>query len=93
VPRVGEVECDEILFARLKQLRKRLADEKGVPAYVVFGDATLRQLAREYPTRLSEMEGIFGMGEKKRAEYGESFAAEIESFLQDNSRQSFALRN
>ncbi len=93
VPRVGEVECDEILFARLKLLRKRLADEKGVPAYVVFGDATLRQLAREYPTRLSEMEGIFGMGEKKRAEYGESFAAEIESFLQDNSRQSFAMRS
>lgn len=90
IPRVGSVECDELLLARLKSLRRRLADERGVPAYVIFGDATLRQLAREYPQTLRETEGIFGMGEKKRAEFGETFAAEIASYLSENSRMQFS---
>lgn len=90
VPRVGSVECDELLLAKLKTLRKRLADEKGVPAYVIFGDATLRQLAREYPQSLAEMDGIFGMGVKKKAEYGEVFANEVSNYLASNSRMVFA---
>jgi ATP-dependent DNA helicase RecQ len=57
---------------------------------VIFGDATLRQLAREYPASESAMEGIFGMGEKKRAEFGEAFANEIASYLETNSRMRFA---
>ena len=63
--REGDIACDEILFERLRTLRKQLADERGVPAYVVFGDTTLRELARAYPTRLSELGGITGIGEKK----------------------------
>ncbi len=89
VHRAGEVECDEILFERLRTLRKRLADERRVPAYIVFGDTTLRAMARYYPEDLAAMESIPGMGEKKRAEFGEIFAAEIASYLRDNSRQSF----
>ena len=73
----------------MRSLRKKLADERKVPAYVIFGDATLRQLAREYPASEREMEGIFGMGEKKRAEFGELFASEIASYLKSNSRQAF----
>ncbi|MBI5381319.1 MAG: DNA helicase RecQ [Opitutae bacterium] len=91
VKRIGEVECDEILFARLKTLRKKLADERRVPAYVVFGDATLRQMAREYPATETAMAGVFGMGEKKRAEFSAVFAAEIADYLRHNSRQSFNL--
>jgi ATP-dependent DNA helicase RecQ len=87
--REGEITCDEILFERLRQLRKKLADERGVPAYVVFGDATLRQLAREYPTSPDALEGIFGMGEKKRAEFGETFAATIADYLREHSRMTF----
>ncbi len=90
VPRAGAIECDEILLARLKSLRKRIADERGVPAYVVFGDATLRQLARQYPVSVDEMDGVFGMGEKKKAEFGPAFADAIRSYLQSNSRQAFA---
>lgn len=89
VPRVGELACDELLYGRLKTLRKKLADQKGVPAYVIFGDATLRQLAREYPCSVDEMQNIFGMGEKKRAEFGETFSATIKDFLDNNSRMSF----
>ncbi|MBI2513359.1 MAG: DNA helicase RecQ [Opitutae bacterium] len=87
--REGEIECDEILFARLRELRKKLADERGVPAYVVFGDATLRQLAREYPIDVDQLDGITGIGEKKRAEYGPTFVAAIAQFLDTNPRMNF----
>jgi ATP-dependent DNA helicase RecQ len=87
--REGDIACDEILFERLRTLRKQLADERKVPAYVVFGDATLRQMARQYPTRVGEMEGITGVGEKKRAEFGEVFAEAIATFLETNPRVTF----
>lgn len=87
--REGDIACDEILFERLRALRKQLADERKVPAYVVFGDATLRQMARDYPTDLRGMEGITGVGEKKRAEFGEIFAQAIATFLETNPRITF----
>jgi ATP-dependent DNA helicase RecQ len=89
VRREGDIACDEILFERLRSLRKHLADERKVPAYIVFGDNTLRAMARHYPARVDAMEGIPGMGEKKRAEFGETFASEIASYLKTNSRQAF----
>lgn len=89
VARVGEISCDEILFDRLRALRKSLADERKVPAYVIFGDATLRQMARDYPATEADMVGIFGMGEKKRAEYAATFANEIANYLESNSRMAF----
>jgi ATP-dependent DNA helicase RecQ len=89
IRREGDLECDEILLAELKKLRKRLADEREVPAYVIFGDKTLRQMAREYPARPQDMHGIFGMGEKKREEFAATFASFIEQFLETNPRQSF----
>ncbi|WP_414664041.1 DNA helicase RecQ [Horticoccus sp. 23ND18S-11] len=87
--REGDIACDEILFERLRTLRKTLADERRVPAYIVFGDTTLRAMARHYPASTDQMEGIPGMGEKKRAEFGEVFAAEIARYLETNSRMAF----
>jgi len=87
--REGDIACDEILFERLRALRKQLADERKVPAYIVFGDATLRQMAREYPDRVEAMEGITGVGEKKRAEFGAVFASAIADFLKTNPRITF----
>jgi len=87
--REGDIECDEILFERLRTLRKRLADERHVPAYIVFGDTTLRAMARYYPSTSEAMEGIPGMGEKKRAEFAEPFAAEIARYLATNARMAF----
>ena len=89
IPRKGAIECDEILFARLRALRKQLADDKGVPAYVIFGDATLRQMARDYPETVAAMHDIFGMGEKKREQFGEIFATEITDHLKDNAKIAF----
>ena len=89
IRREGDIACDEILFERLRALRKRLADERKVPAYIIFGDTTLRQMAREYPTKVGAMEGISGLGEKKRAEFGEIFATAIAEFLETNPRITF----
>ena len=88
--REGDIACDEILFERLRTLRKKLADDRRVPAYIIFGDTTLRAMAHHYPSTIDEMEGIPGMGEKKRAEFGETFANEIADYLKTNSRMAFA---
>ena len=87
--REGDIACDEILFARLRALRKQLADERRVPAYIVFGDNTLRAMARHYPETPAQMDGIPGLGEKKRAEFGEIFAAAIAEYLKSNGRMAF----
>lgn len=86
----GDVACDETLFQRLRELRKRLADSLTVPAYVVFSDATLRQMAREYPANDREFGRVSGVGERKLREFGPAFLAEIAGHLREHPRQSFA---
>jgi len=88
--RAGEIACDEVLFERLRQVRKRLADERGVPPYIVFSDVSLRQMARQYPVSEGEFARISGVGEKKLREFGEVFLAEIAAHLGTNPRQIFA---
>ncbi|NJD09140.1 MAG: ATP-dependent DNA helicase RecQ [Gemmatimonadetes bacterium] len=63
------------LFDRLRALRKRLADEQGVPAYIVCGDATLRELAALRPRTRAELLEITGIGPAKAERYGEAFLA------------------
>ena len=65
--------ADRPLFERLRNLRRQLADQLGVPPYVVFTDVTLRALAAERPTTLDAMRGIKGIGETKLARYGKLF--------------------
>ncbi|HEY3915369.1 MAG TPA: RQC domain-containing protein, partial [Verrucomicrobiae bacterium] len=89
-PRSGEITCDEELFERLRQLRKTLADERNVPAYIVFSDVSLRQMARNYPGSEEEFSRINGVGEKKLKEFGAAFLAEIAAHLQSHPRQIFA---
>ena len=67
------IACDEALFDELRALRKRLADERDVPAYVIFPDSTLRAMARDLPASLAELRGIPGVGDKKLLDYGEAF--------------------
>jgi ATP-dependent DNA helicase RecQ len=88
--RVGEIACDEALFEKLRALRKRLADERGVPPYIVFSDVALRQMARFYPAGDREFSRISGVGEKKLREFGAEFIREIAAHLQSNPRQIFA---
>lgn len=85
----GEIECDELLFERLRQLRKRNADERDVPAYVIFSDVALRLMARQYPQTQREFSQISGVGEKKLTEFGAAFLAEISSYLSTYPKQEF----
>ena len=63
------------LFERLRGLRKRLADEQGVPAYVVFSDATLLEMAATRPRDESALLAVSGVGPAKLERYGEEFLA------------------
>jgi ATP-dependent DNA helicase RecQ len=87
---VGEIACDEVLFERLRDLRKKLADERDVPAYIIFSDVALRQMARNYPESENDFARISGVGEKKLREFGEVFLNEIALHLAMNPRQIFA---
>jgi ATP-dependent DNA helicase RecQ len=87
--RSGEIECDEALFTKLRALRKELADERSVPAYIIFGDNTLRHMARRYPQTPEEFSRISGVGEKKRAEFAEVFTAAIRDHLATYPRIHF----
>ena len=87
---VGEIACDEILLERLRELRKRLADERSLPAYIIFSDVALRQMARNYPESERDFTRISGVGDKKLREFGEVFLIEIAAHLLTNPRQMFA---
>ncbi len=74
---------DEMLFTRLRQLRKTLADEADVPAYVIFSDVALRQMARDYPTNEQDFLQISGVGNRKLQEFGPKFLAVITAHLKN----------
>ncbi|MEJ2667317.1 MAG: DNA helicase RecQ [Deinococcales bacterium] len=64
---------ERALFEALRALRKRLADEQGVPPYVIFHDATLRQMAEERPASASALSTVSGVGATKLERYGPAF--------------------
>jgi ATP-dependent DNA helicase RecQ len=70
---------DEELFEKLRQKRAELANEKGVPAYIIFGDKTLKHLANLKPFDKASMLEVNGVGEKKFEQYGEEFLEIINS--------------
>lgn len=64
---------DEALFQQLRELRAQLARQKSLPAYVIFTDRTLREMAAQKPTTLAEMAHISGVGSRKLDQYGQDF--------------------
>lgn len=75
---------DRGLFDHLRQLRKEQAEQREIPAYVVFGDAALREMARYRPSTLAAFRRIKGVGERKLADYGELFVSEIAAYCQEH---------
>ena len=69
------------LFEELRILRKRLADQQAIPAYIVLSDKTLHLLATECPTTLEEFGRVSGIGEYKKEKYGKDFVEAINAFL------------
>ena len=67
------------LFDALREARRTLAAEAGVPAYVIFHDSTLREIAAARPTSLAELAQVNGVGRTKLERYGDAMLAVVES--------------
>lgn len=80
-----EIIRDE-LFERLRQLRKRFADELNVPPFVVFSDATLSDMAEKRPINRFQMLQVSGVGETKFSHYGEAFINEILEYARSKTQ-------
>ncbi|KQN60305.1 ATP-dependent DNA helicase RecQ [Erwinia sp. E602] len=72
---------DRKLFAKLRKLRKAIADEENVPPYVVFNDATLIEMAEQMPLTASEMLSVNGIGQKKLERFGKPFLVMIKEHV------------
>ncbi|WP_061313416.1 DNA helicase RecQ [Clostridium botulinum] len=76
---------DNELYSILKEIRKEISVENGVPPYVIFGDATLKEMTVKYPVNKEKMLNISGVGEIKYKKYGEIFENEIKKFIKENN--------
>ena len=79
---------DQGLFEALRNLRRTLANKKGVPAYVVFGDAALRDMARRRPTTPDRLLEVKGVGETKSKQYGKAVLTAIKDYCAANSLET-----
>lgn len=75
---------DEQLLKILKNLRKKIADERSVPPFVVFQDPSLEDMATQYPITMEELQNIVGVGSGKARKFGKPFITTIEKYVQDN---------
>ncbi len=79
---------DNGLFEELRNLRRRIAEKKDVPAYIVFGDAALQDMARIRPISIDMFRKVSGVGEKKCNEYGETFTKFIQQYCHEHSLET-----
>ena len=74
---------DEAIFEELRVLRKKLADEQAIPAYIVLSDKVLHLLSTSRPTSIEEFGNISGIGEFKKEKYGEDFVKLIKKITKE----------
>ncbi len=74
---------DEEIFEALRELRKEIADERGVPAFVIFGDVSLQEMSKKLPTTKEEFTDISGVGAKKLEQYGDTFTEFISELKEE----------
>lgn len=77
---------DRSLFAELKTLRRQIADENSIPAYIVFSDATLVDMCKRLPTSKEEMLEVSGVGKVKLELYGDKFLKILKSYCDFNKK-------
>lgn len=89
-PRQGRIdykavldEADFALFARLRNLRKTLAEREGLPAYALFTNEQLAEMVRQRVASLTALQAIDGIGETKTQKYGQAFLAELRRGLEE----------
>ncbi len=84
-----EIAYDLEVFDVLRGLRKEIASAKGVPPFIIFGDVSLKAMARTYPTTPEEFMTIPGVGELKLKTYGDTFINAIADYLKDHEKMVF----
>ncbi|MCA9171265.1 MAG: HRDC domain-containing protein, partial [Planctomycetales bacterium] len=77
---------DTTLFETLRKLRRDQAESLGVPAYIVFGDASLRDMARRFPMTLEEFREVRGVGDRKCEDFGDLFVDHIRTYVRTKKR-------
>jgi len=83
-PGVSGVPYDQELFELFRTLRKQIADEQGIPPYVVFSDRSLHEMASRFPRTAEEMLAVSGVGEVKLERYGRQFLRLIDRYCSDH---------
>ena len=76
---------DVVLMNKLKELRKKIADDKSIPPYVIFQDPSLNEMTFRYPISTNELISIFGVGEGKAKKYGKDFIELIAKHVEENN--------
>jgi len=82
--REGEIAYDNVLFDQLKALRKTIADAEGVPAFVIFGDKSLQEMAYYFPQHRESFSRIFGVGQQKLESCADDFIKVIYLYAKEN---------
>lgn len=75
---------DETLLKYLQEQRKKSSKKHGIPPFAIFQDASLEDMASQYPTTMEEPTNIFGVGEGKAKKFGKPFIELIERYVEDN---------
>ena len=83
-PKSKAMALDDTLLRMLKDLRKSIAKEKGVPPYIVFQDPSLEDMATQYPISMEDMVKVSGVSEGKAKRYGSSFIKLIKQYVEEN---------
>ena len=78
----------DTLFERLRKLRHQIAIDENIPAYLIFSDATLKEMERARPMSESDLLEISGVGQRKLEVYGEEFIAEILAFMGEKKKKT-----
>lgn len=81
---VGCAAADDVLFAILKDVRKKLSKKMGVPPFVIFQDPSLEAMATTYPITIDELQNIPGVGAGKAKRYGDEFLRIIKEYVDEN---------
>ena len=77
--------ADEVLMRELKDLRKKVSKQVGLPPYVIFQDPSLDDMATRYPISMDELEKIHGVGKNKAQKYGQAFIELIDQYVKVNN--------
>jgi ATP-dependent DNA helicase RecQ len=76
---------DKDLYAKLKELQKKVAKDMGLPPYVIFQQTSLEDMAFKFPTTINEMENITGVGKNKAKKFGTQFIELISNYVNENN--------